>query len=238
MDHLVPPERGRAIITAPGSPVKMILVTDQHPATAEPAEPAPERPSRYDRSFGGLLAAMVVTVVFVGGYVGFRALTRDQPEIEPKVDYASCVALLQDADVSVVHPSSLPGGWRATGVHFDRTAPAEWRLALVTDDDEFVGVVQQEQDVDDLLAEYVDESADQGEDASPENALGITTWQTWSDNGGDHAFSAEPTSGPLAGQTVLVYGSATVADQENVLGLLTLDPVDDAANDCDTDQLS
>ena len=69
----------------------------------EPAatpDPAPERPSRYDRNFGGLLAAMVVTVLFVGGYVGFRALTRDQPDLEPDVDYASCVAYLQEADVS------------------------------------------------------------------------------------------------------------------------------------------
>jgi predicted transcriptional regulator len=41
----------------------------------------------------------------------------------------------------------------------------------------------------------------------------------------------------LAGQTLLVYGSAPVADQEELIGLLTLDPVGDAANDCDTEQL-
>ena len=70
----------------------------------EPAatpDPAPERPSRYDRNFGGLFAAMLVTVLFVAAYVGFRALTRDQPDLEPDVDYASCVAYLQEADISV-----------------------------------------------------------------------------------------------------------------------------------------
>jgi hypothetical protein len=213
----------------------MILVTD-HPVAAP--DPAPERPSRYDRSFGGLLGAMVVTVVFVAAYVGFRALTREQPDIEPDVDYASCVALLQDADVVVAHPASLPDGWRATAVHYQRSAPTQWRLALLTDDDEFVGVVQQEEDVDDLLHEYVDEHPDQGEDAAPGNSLGATSWQTWSDAGGDHAFSTEPPSGPLVGQTLLVYGSAAVADLETVVGLLTLDPADGASNDCDTDQLS
>jgi hypothetical protein len=208
----------------------------EHPA-ATPG-PTPERPSRYDRSFGGLLAAMVVTVLFVAAYVGFRALTRDQPDIQPEVDYAACVALLEDADVSVVHPSSLPDGWRATGVHFERAEPPQWRLALLTDDDEFVGVVQQEEDVDDLLAEYVDEQPRQEEDAAPDNSLGVASWQSWSDTGGDHAFSAEPATGPLAGQTLLVYGSAPVADLERVVGLLTLDPVAGASNDCDTDQLS
>lgn len=209
----------------------------------EPAatpDPAPERPSRYDRNFGGLLAAMLVTVLFVGGYVGFRALTRDQPELDPDVDYASCVAYLQEAGVTVVYPRELPSGWRANVIHYAPGNPPGWRIGLVTDQDEFVGVVQQQEDVDDLLTQYVDESPRQGDDASPENGLGATSWQTWSDAGGDHAFSTELSSGPLAGQTLLVYGSAPVADQETVLRALTLDPVSGgvSASDCDTDEFS
>ena len=57
----------------------------------------PERPSRYNRTFGGLLAAMTVTVLFVAAYVGFRALFREQPDVKQEVDYLSCVAYLQDA---------------------------------------------------------------------------------------------------------------------------------------------
>ena len=200
---------------------------------------APEQPSRYNRSFGGLVAAMIATVVFVAAYVGFRALTRDQPDIEPHVDYVSCVGYLQEADVQVVYPRNLPPGWRATSISFERGAPPQWRMGMVTDDDEFVGVVQDQDDVDDLLDHYVDPSPRQGDDASPENTLGATTWQTWSDTGGDHAFSTVLDTGPLAGQTLLVYGSASVADQEAVVGLLTLDPVDTgvSATDCDTDAL-
>ncbi len=210
----------------------------------EPAatpDPAPERPSRYDRNFGGLLAAMLVTVLFVGGYVGFRALTRDQPELDPDVDYASCVAYLQEADVTrrlsagaavglagQRHPlrPRQPTGVADRPASRTRTSSSGWSSSR--------------SDVDDLLTQYVDESPRQGDDASPENGLGATSWQTWSDAGGDHAFSTELSSGPLAGQTLLVYGSAPVADQETVLRALTLDPVSGgvSASDCDTDEFS
>lgn len=206
--------------------------------TEQPAA-TPGQPSRYNRSFGGLLAAMIATVLFVAAYVGFRALTRDQPDIAQKVDYLSCVAYLQEADVSVVYPESLPPAWTATSISFERGTPPAWRIGMVTSDDEFVGVVQAQEDVDKLLDHSVDPSPRQGEDASPDNSLGVAAWQTWSDSGGDHAFSTELDSGPLAGQTVLVYGSAPAADQEAVLGLLTLDPVVNgvSATDCDTDAL-
>jgi hypothetical protein len=212
-------------------------VSDEPAATPDPA---PEQPSRYDRNFGGLVAAMIVTVLVVGAYVGFRALTRDQPDLDPDVDYASCVAYLQEAEVSVVHPRELPPGWRASVIHFERGTPPAWRIGLLTDGDEFVGVVQQPGEVDDVLAQYVDENPRQGDDATPENSLGVVTWQTWSDAGGDHAFSTELTSGPLAGETLLVYGSAPVADQVTLLRALTLDPVSGgvSATDCDTDEFS
>ena len=217
--------------------MKINGVSDQ---TAATSGPAPERPSRYDRSFGGLLAAMVVTVLFVAAYVGFRAVTRDQPDIEQKVDYLSCVAYLQEANVAVAYPVGLPAGWTATSIDFERGTPPQWRIGMLTGDDEFVGVVQEQADVDDLLHSFVDKTPVQGDDATPDNTLGATSWQTWSDAGGDHALSTVLGSGPLAGQTLLIYGSAPLADQEAVLGRLTLAPVASGASsaDCDTDALS
>jgi hypothetical protein len=204
-----------------------------------PAAAPPEQPSRYNRSFGGLIAAMIVTVLFVAAYVGFRALTREQPDIRPEVDYLSCVSYLQGAGVTAVYPQDLPSGWRANGIHFERGDPPQWRLGLLTADDKFIGVVQQKSDLDDLLDEYVDKSPSHGQDASVDNTVGATSWQTWSDAGGDHAYSTELGSGPLAGQTLLVYGSAPVADQELVIQKLTLAPVSSgaSASDCDTDAL-
>jgi hypothetical protein len=193
---------------------------------SEESVATPEQPSRYNRSFGGLVAAMIATVVFVAAYVGFRALTRDQPDLEPEsVNFLSCVADLQQGDVTVTFPRALPAGWIDTSIDFERGAPPTWRMGILTDRGEFVGVVQEQTDLDDLLSSYVDESPDRGVDAAPTNDLGVTTWQTWSDDGGDHAFSTELASGPLAGQTLLVYGSAPVPDQEALIALLTLDPV-------------
>jgi hypothetical protein len=204
-----------------------------------PAASPPERPSRYNRSFGGLLAAMLVTVLFVAGYVGLRALFREQPDVEQKVDYLPCVAYVQQADVTVVHPATLPAGWRANSMHFERGTPPGWRLGVLTDHDEFVGVVQQKASLQDLLKTYVDDAPTPGDDVAPDNRLGVADWQSWSDGGGDHAFSAQPDSGPLAGETVLVYGSAPVAELESFLGSLTVEPVGPptAAADCDTDEL-
>lgn len=191
---------------------------------SEPArqqvEQGRERPSRYPRTFNGLIAAMVATVLFVAGYVGFRAVTREQPDVVQRADYLSDVRDLQAADVTVVFPCGLPAGWRATSTDFERGDPPQWGTGFVTDDDEFVGVRQEQADVDDLLGTYVDENPDQGEDASPTNSLGVSTWETWSDSGGDRAFSGT-LGGPLAGQTLLVYGSASVAQQEDLIARLT-----------------
>jgi hypothetical protein len=192
----------------------------------------PERPSRYDRSFGGLIAALIATVVFVAAYVGLRAFIREQPDVEPEsVNYLSCVTDLQDAGTTVAYPVALPAGWLDTSVAYERGATPSWRIGILTDRGGFVGVVQQESDADDLVHTYVDKSPIPGDDASPENDLGVTTWQTWSDRGGDHAFSALVDTGPLAGQTLLVYGSATVEEQAALVGLLTVDPVADRPAD-------
>jgi hypothetical protein len=199
--------------------VKMVSVSDG------PAAP-PEQPSRYDRSFGGLLAAMIVTVLFVAAYVGFRAFTREQPDIQPEsVSYLSCVSDLQADGTTVVYPVALPAGWIDTSVDVEPGQPPSWRMGMLTDRQEFVGVVQHKGSLDDLLATYVDKAPIKGDEAPAENGLGVAAWQTWSDRGGDHAFSAELDSGPLAGQTLLVYGSASVEDQEALISLLTVAPV-------------
>ncbi|HRD63960.1 MAG TPA: DUF4245 domain-containing protein [Nocardioides sp.] len=205
-------------------------MSDQPPAASGPAsDPGseqPERPSRYNRSFGGLLGAMVVTVVFVGGYVGFRALTRDQPEIVEKVDYIAAVGELQSADVQVVYPCSIPEGWRASSTAFKRGEPPRWGIGFVTDDDEFVGIRQEATGVDDLLDTYVDEQPVHGDEVSLPNDLGVETWDTWSDSGGDLAWSAE-LGPPFEGQTLLIYGSASAAQQEALIAELTAGPVAD-----------
>ena len=74
-----------------------------------------QRPGRYQRSGNGLVGALVITVVAVVAFVGFRALVSDQPDVEPEaVDYLETVGLAQDGDVEPVYPAELPEGWIAT----------------------------------------------------------------------------------------------------------------------------
>ena len=86
---------------------------------------------------------------------------------------------------------------------------------MLTEDGDFIGVRQQDISVDALVELYVDEKAEAGDDAGVASEV-TDTWQTWSDDGGDHGYATE-----LDDEAVLVYGSAPVDDIESYLGLLT-----------------
>lgn len=176
-----------------------------------------EQPSRYNRSFGGMTGALLVTVVFVLAFVLWRSLFQDGDEENPTptVDWRESVTLAEQADLPVVHPRELPAGWRATSVELRAGDRPVWGMGVLTDDGRFVGIRQEDASVADLVETYIDEDATAGPDASV--ASDVTgTWQTWSDDGGDHGYSTE-----LGDETLLVYGSASTGDLETYLGLLT-----------------
>ena len=162
-----------------------------------------EQPSRYTRSFNGMVGAMVVTVVFVLAFVGWRALFRgDGEDAAPTVDWRESVELADSAGLAVVHPRELPAGWRATSVDLRAGDEPRWGLGVLTDSGDFVGIRQEDRPVGDLVETYVDEDADEGDEVTLTSDV-ATTWQTWSDDGGDHGWSAE-----IGEESLLVYGSA------------------------------
>ncbi|SEB52237.1 Protein of unknown function [Nocardioides exalbidus] len=176
-----------------------------------------EQPSRYNRSFGGMTGALIVTVVFVLAFVAWRGIFRTDTDDTPTpVDWQQSVQLAERAGYAVVHPRELPAGWTATSVDplFGSDDP-RWGLGVLTDDGKFVGIRQERTSVDDLVETYIDEKAEPGDDASVTSDI-TDTWQTWSDDGGDHGYSTE-----VGDQNLLVYGSAPVEDLETFLGLLT-----------------
>lgn len=186
---------------------------------------APPPAGRPPRTFRGLVAALVVCLVFVAAYVAFRGVFRDQPDVGPTaVDYKESVAAAQQAGVTLVYPRSLPSGWLATSIDFQRGTRPAWGLGILTDAGTFVGLRQEDADVRDLLATYVDASPDAGPDASPPGDV-ATRWSTWSDTGGDLAWSTDLRLDGGNRDTLLVYGSASKSDQEELIGLLTTDPV-------------
>jgi hypothetical protein len=187
-------------------------------------EPVSEsgRPGRYQRSFGGMVGAMVIIVVVVVAFVTFRALVSDPPEAEPnEVDYLEFVELAQrETDLRPVYPAELPDGWTATRAEVLPGDPAGFDLALLTGDEEFVGVVWSGDSVDMLLEERVDD--EEIEEADPLRVTGSVamSWEGYADPGGDLAYAAE-----VGERIVLVYGSAPADDLRTIVESLTTDPV-------------
>ncbi|WP_248580688.1 DUF4245 family protein [Nocardioides sp. InS609-2] len=178
-----------------------------------------EQGGRYQRSAAGMVGALIVTVAAIAAFVGFRAINRNDLDVTPDtVDYLEAVSALQGAGREVVYPPTLPDGWRVTSldsVPGDRPA---WGLGMLTDDGAFVGVRQEDESIDNLVEQYVDEDAAEGESLSVPDGL-ATSWSSWTDDGGDVGYAAD-----VDGESVLVYGSAGAADVQELLELLTKDP--------------
>lgn len=185
-----------------------------------------EQGGRYNRSFEGLIGAMIAIVLFVLAFVVYRGLFSDPPvqELET-VDYSEEVLGLQNNGIEVVYPESLPEGWRATEVRYDpNSEQPRFELNLFTDGDDFVGIRQVDEDVDDLLGEAGVDEADEDEPLTGDAAGAVAEqWEGWSDEDGDHAFTTTVTT--AAGeQTVLVYGSTSADELAGLVAVLTTDP--------------
>jgi hypothetical protein len=181
-----------------------------------PGPPAGTRPARYPRTANGLIGSLIVTVLVILAFVALRALNRDDLEVKPEpVDYLATVADAQAGGYTLVYPESLPDGWIADSIDFVPGDRPAWGIGMLTDDGRFVGIRQEDAPVDELLDTYVDKDPDEGGSVDVPGTV-APTWRTFSDAGGDHAFAAE-----VGRDTVLVYGSAGVADLRELLELLS-----------------
>jgi hypothetical protein len=201
--------------TCEDEPVSEAPVTGPQPPPPDPGQ----RPARYPRTANGLIGSLLVTLLFVGAYVAFRALTREELEVKPEpVDYVATVANLQRSDVEVVYPKDLPEGWIASSLDVVPGDDPAFGVGMLTDDGEFVGVRQEDAPLDNLLTRYVDDEPTEGEVLTVTGSV-ARTWRSFTDSGGDLAYAAE-----LGDDEVLVYGSASAADLRELIGLLTTDP--------------
>lgn len=183
-------------------------------------------PGRYQRTTNGLIASMIVAVIFVLGVVAFRSLWRKDLEVQPEpVDYLGVVAAVQSADREVAYPPALPAGWIATNVQASQVGQTpRFFLAVLTDDGRFIGLRQEDDSVEDLLDEHVDASTDDEGTVEVDSAV-ARRWDVFTDDGGDRAYAAE-----LGEENVLVYGSAPAEDLETFIGLLDTAPVGASAS--------
>ena len=183
-------------------------------------EPSGQQGGRYQRSASGLLGALLVTLLVIGAFVAFRALNRDDLEVGPEsVDYLEQAGLAQDAGLDVVYPRDLPEGWQATNVEVVPGERPAWAISLLTDGERYIGVRQEDDQLDDLLATYVDQEVQERPDVRVASSV-AKDWQVFEDAGGDLAYAAE-----VGDDVVMVYGSAAEEDLRLVLERLTTAPV-------------
>ncbi|WP_188111214.1 DUF4245 family protein [Nocardioides antri] len=180
------------------------------------------RPGRYERSVGGLVAALLVTVVAVGGLLWVLGLFRADVEIDPEeIDYLNTVAEAQDAGLEPVYPTSLPEGWIATAYDVMAGEKPTFEIRMLTDDDEFVAIRQESAPASELVRQHVDEEASPIDVYTASGSV-AEAWEGFEDEGGDTAYAAE-----VGRQTVLVYGSASPEELQDLIGRLTAEPVAD-----------
>lgn len=182
-------------------------------------EPVSGGGARYQRSPGGLIGALLVTVVAVLAFVGFRALTSDEePTPVRAVDYAAVAqGAREDDKLVVLAPSRLPLGWKATSATYTRGASPTWHLGMLTEDNKYVGVEEARSSIKELVEEHVDAAAEQGKDVT----IGAEKWQTWTDAGGDHAVARVVRGPGGVRESVLVVGSAPADEVRRLAGSLT-----------------
>lgn len=176
--------------------------------------------SRYERSMPGMIGAMLVVVGVILVFVVVRAMNRDDLAVEREpIDYLPTVQEIQTAGgFPAVYPPSLPEGWKAVDLSYD---PARlWSLSMFNDDDRFVGLFQGRSPVDDLVEEYVDEDAEEGEPVRLDSDL-APEWRTFTDEGGDTALVAE-----VRQTAVLVVSSSSQEELEDLVTSLSQKPID------------
>ena len=148
-----------------------------------------ERPGRYQRSFSGMVGAMIVLVLVVALFVAFRSITRNDPQhTVDAVDYTRPAEFAREqARFPLLAPAELPEGWRATSVDFTNARDQAWHVGFLTGDDQYVGLEQADETAGQMVEEHVDDEATEGDPVMVDGE----EWQSWTDEGGDSALVRE-----------------------------------------------
>ncbi|HWJ66080.1 MAG TPA: DUF4245 family protein [Nocardioides sp.] len=192
--------------------------------STQQAEPT-GRSGRYQRSAAGLVVSLLVTVVAIGGLLYFMGAFRHDFEAKPQaVDHLEVVESAQQSGLTPVYPEALPEGWIATGVDVVPGDDPVFMVRMLTDDNRFVGVRQEDSSPGALLAAWVDEETETAEGYTVPDAVRrpvARAWEGWTDDGGDTAYVAE-----FGDETLIVFGSAPAEDLQAVIDSLVTAPVD------------
>jgi hypothetical protein len=179
------------------------------------------QPSRYQRSTSGMVGALLLTLLFVIGFVLFRGCNRANPDVRPDhIDYRAQVGFAQQAGAALVYPSRLPTGWFATRVDYEPGARPELGISFLTpDQSQYVGIRQSPRNIPELLATYVNAQPTAGPSVTVDGGV-VGRWATWTDSSGDTALTAR-----WHHESLLVFGTVARADLEQLAASLTDAPL-------------
>lgn len=200
--------------------------------TTSPSQPI-GKPGKYNRSFGGLVGALIMTAVTILVVLFLMGLFRNETETDvARVDLYDTVEAAQEGGLSPVYPAQLPEGWVATAAEVATGEGGGFEIRLLTDPDateeSFVGIrLASDVSATGLLTAYVDEETNDIESAEAYASDGdvAPTWEGYRDTSGDTAYVA--LLGNEAGEIVIVYGSAPAEDLQTVIDQLTRRPLQD-----------
>lgn len=155
-----------------------------------------------------MVGAMVVVLVFVLGFIIFRALNRDNSGVHPEsVNYQPIVAEVR-ADAGHLTgwaPTALPQGWWATAATYSTQQNPHWHLGA-TNGKDYLGI---EEGMDSLSAELG--IALQGSwTAAGSVQSGGYAWSAYTDTHGNYALAREMASKtPRYPEWLVVVGSTS-----------------------------
>ena len=155
---------------------------------------------RGTETIGDMVRSMLVVLIPVALIAGFVGLVRPSTAEVREVDWEATLETARDsAEFAVLGPDDLPEGWTATRVAYERGESAgddAWRLNVLTDDGQYVGLVQRPGEIDRVVRTELPDFTSDGT-----SLVASETWQRYvdvSDEPADHALVRD------VGDTVVV----------------------------------
>ena len=158
----------------------------------------------YQRSAGGLVGAVLVTLLLISAIWALRQISGGQAaDPAPTIDYTQALTeARQNASFEVLAPEVVPPGWRATTARWVIEGEREtWHLGFVIDGgSDYVGLDQRTEPEKDALR--VTTPADQPQATV---SIGGVTWKTFASSDEDESALVLPQDGV----TTIVSGTAS-----------------------------
>lgn len=141
----------------------------------------PQKP-RGRETIGDAVRSLTVLLGLIAVIVIAYAAVRPPESLPEPIDYTPRLELAREEfSYDVLAPEQLPTGWRATSTEVVPEARGDrWRLGLLTDDEQFIGIEQSDGESESFLRDRL-----RGLEEDGESTVDAVTWQRWLEVGDD-----------------------------------------------------